>query len=109
MGALATHHETEFGLADQRYPGDGLVAGFGKINGRRVAAFAQDFTVLGGSFSRVQSNKISRIQDLALESGVPLIGLNESGGGRNSAPPFAFGGAGRGGPRISCDGRRRPA
>jgi acetyl-CoA carboxylase carboxyltransferase component len=82
MGALATHHETEFGLADQRYPGDGLVAGFGKINGRRVAAFAQDFTVLGGSFSRVQSNKISRIQDLALESGVPLIGLNDSGGAR---------------------------
>ncbi|NJD29667.1 MAG: acyl-CoA carboxylase subunit beta [Chloroflexi bacterium] len=82
MGALATHDETEFGLADQRYPGDGVVAGFGKINGRRVAAFAQDFTVLGGSFSRVQSNKISRIQDLALESGVPIIGLNDSGGAR---------------------------
>jgi acetyl-CoA carboxylase carboxyltransferase component len=82
MGALATHDQTEFGLADQRYPGDGVVAGFGKINGRRVAAFAQDFTVLGGSFSRVQANKISRIQDLALESGVPLIGLNDSGGAR---------------------------
>ena len=82
MGALATHEETDFGLADQRFPGDGVVAGFGKINGRRVAAFAQDFTVLGGSFSRVQSNKISRIQDLALESGVPLIGLNDSGGAR---------------------------
>ena len=82
MGALATHDETEFGLADQRYPGDGVVAGFGKINGRRVAVFAQDFTVLGGSFSKVQSNKISRIQDLALESGVPLIGLNDSGGAR---------------------------
>jgi acetyl-CoA carboxylase carboxyltransferase component len=82
MGALATHDQTEFGLADERYPGDGVVAGFGKINGRRVAAFAQDFTVLGGSFSRVQANKISRIQDLALESGVPLIGLNDSGGAR---------------------------
>jgi acetyl-CoA carboxylase carboxyltransferase component len=82
MGALATHEETEFGLAEQRYPGDGVVAGFGKINGRRVAAFAQDFTVLGGSFSRVQSHKISRIQDLAMESGVPLIGLNDSGGAR---------------------------
>jgi len=82
MGALATHDETEFGLADQRYPGDGVVAGFAKINGRRVAVFAQDFTVLGGSFSRVQSHKISRIQDLALESGVPLIGLNDSGGAR---------------------------
>ncbi|HSL33899.1 MAG TPA: acyl-CoA carboxylase subunit beta, partial [Candidatus Limnocylindrales bacterium] len=82
MGALATHEETDFGLADQRFPGDGVVAGFGKINGRRVAVFAQDFTVLGGSFSRVQSNKISRIQDLALESGVPLVGLNDSGGAR---------------------------
>ncbi|HSL75979.1 MAG TPA: acyl-CoA carboxylase subunit beta, partial [Candidatus Limnocylindrales bacterium] len=82
MGALATHDQTEFGLADQRYPGDGVVAGFGKVNGRRVAAYAQDFTVLGGSFSKVQSNKISRIQDLALESGVPIIGLNDSGGAR---------------------------
>lgn len=82
MGALATHDETEFGLAEQRYPGDGVVAGFGKIHGRRVAVYAQDFTVLGGSFSRVQSNKISRLQDLALESGVPIIGLNDSGGAR---------------------------
>ncbi len=82
MGALATHDQTEFGLAEQRYPGDGVVAGFGKINGRRVAVFAQDFTVLGGSFSRVQSHKISRIQDLALESGIPCIGLNDSGGAR---------------------------
>jgi acetyl-CoA carboxylase carboxyltransferase component len=82
LGALATHNQTEFGLGDQRYPGDGVVAGFGKVNGRRVAAFAQDFTVLGGSFSQVQSHKISRIQDLALESGVPIIGLNDSGGAR---------------------------
>ncbi len=82
LGALATHNVTEFGMADQRYPGDGIVTGFGKINGRRVAVYAQDFTVLGGSFSAVQSNKICRIQDLALESGIPLIGLNDSGGAR---------------------------
>ena len=82
IGALATHNVAEFGLESQRFPGDGIVTGFGKISGRRVAVFAQDFTVLGGSFSRVQSNKISRIQDLALESGVPLIGLNDSGGAR---------------------------
>ena len=63
-------------------PGDGIVTGFGKINGRRVAVFAQDFTVLGGSFSEVQAQKICRIQDLALESGIPLIGLNDSGGAR---------------------------
>ena len=82
MGALATHEETAFGLGRHRFPGDGIVAGFGKINGRRVAVFAQDFTVLGGSMSRVQANKISRISDLAMESGVPLIGLNDSGGAR---------------------------
>ncbi len=82
VGALAKHNVADFGMAGQRYPGDGVVTGFGKINGRRVAVFAQDFTVLGGSFSEVQSNKICRIQDLALESGIPLIGLNDSGGAR---------------------------
>ena len=82
LGALATHNCADFGMADQRFPGDGVVTGFGKINGRRVAVFAQDFTVLGGSFSEVQSRKICRIQDLALESGIPLIGLNDSGGAR---------------------------
>jgi acetyl-CoA carboxylase carboxyltransferase component len=82
FGALATHNVAEFGLDKQRFPGDGIVSGFGKISGRRVAVFAQDFTVLGGSFSEVQSNKICRIQDLALASGIPLIGLNDSGGAR---------------------------
>src|SRR5512144_1927373 len=82
FGALATHNVSEFGLDKQRYPGDGVVSGFGKIRGRRVAVFAQDFTVLGGSFGAVQSNKICRVQDLALESGIPLIGLNDSGGAR---------------------------
>jgi acetyl-CoA carboxylase carboxyltransferase component len=82
FGALATHNITDFGMADHRFPGDGIVTGLGKINGRRVAVFAQDFTVLGGSFSEVQSHKICRIQDVALESGIPLIGLNDSGGAR---------------------------
>lgn len=82
FGALATHNFTDFGLDKQRIPGDGITTGFGKINGRRVAVFAQDFTVLGGSFSEVQSHKICRIQDLALASGIPLIGLNDSGGAR---------------------------
>ena len=82
IGALATHNCTDFGMADERYPGDGVVAGFGKINGRRVAVFAHDFTVLGGSLSVVQSQKICRIHDLAMESGIPLIGLNDSGGAR---------------------------
>lgn len=82
FGALATHHVSEFGLDRQRYPGDGVVTGFGKINGRRVAVYAQDFTILGGSFSEVQSHKICRMQDLALESGIPIIGLHDSGGAR---------------------------
>jgi len=82
IGALATHNCSDFGMASQRYPGDGVVAGFGKINGRRVAAFAHDFTVLGGSLSVVQSQKICRVHDLAMESGIPLIGLNDSGGAR---------------------------
>ena len=82
LGALATHNVSDFGLEERRFPGDGVVTGFGRINGRRVAVFAQDFTVLGGSFGAVQSTKICRIQDLALESGIPLIGLNDSGGAR---------------------------
>ncbi|WP_353057953.1 acyl-CoA carboxylase subunit beta [Propionimicrobium sp. PCR01-08-3] len=82
LGALATHNLTEFGMGDKRYPGDGVITGFGKINGRRVAVYAQDFTVLGGSFSQVQAQKINKIQDLALESGIPIVGLNDSGGAR---------------------------
>ena len=82
FGALATHNFTAFGLDKQRLPGDGVVTGFGKINGRRVAVFSQDFTVLGGSFSEVQSQKICRIQDMALEAGIPIIGLGDSGGAR---------------------------
>jgi acetyl-CoA carboxylase carboxyltransferase component len=82
FGGLATHNTTDFGMADKRYPGDGVVTGFGKINGRRVAVYAQDFTVLGGSFSEVQANKISRMQDMAMEAGIPMIGLNDSGGAR---------------------------
>ena len=82
LGALATHDTTDFGMDGQRYPGDGVVTGFGRINGRRVAVFAQDFTVLGGSFGVVQSQKICRVQDLARDSGIPLVGLNDSGGAR---------------------------
>jgi acetyl-CoA carboxylase carboxyltransferase component len=82
IGALATHNCSDFGMAEQRYPGDGVVAGFGKINGRRVGVFAHDFTVLGGSLSVVQSQKICRVHDLAIESGIPLVGLNDSGGAR---------------------------
>ena len=82
LGGLATHNFTDFGMADKRFPGDGVITGFGKIDGRRVAIYAQDFTVLGGSFSQVQAQKICKIMDLAQASGIPVIGLLDSGGAR---------------------------
>lgn len=76
------HRHSDFGMDAQRHPGDSVVVGFGKIDGRKVAVYAQDFTVLGGSFSEVQGQKVARIMDMALESGVPVIGLNDSVGAR---------------------------
>jgi acetyl-CoA/propionyl-CoA carboxylase carboxyl transferase subunit len=76
------HRHIEFGMADQKFLGDGMVAGFGKVNGRPVAVFSQDFTVLGGSFSEVHAQKLAKVMDIALESGIPVIGLNDSGGAR---------------------------
>jgi acetyl-CoA carboxylase carboxyltransferase component len=63
LGALATHNIYEFDMDKQRFPGDGVATGFGKIIGRCVAVFAQDFTVVGGSFSEVQANKVCRMQE----------------------------------------------
>lgn len=93
LGALATHNITDFGMEQQRFPGDGIVTGFGKVNGRRVAVFAHEFTILGGSFSenRKMLIRFPHIQDLALESGIPLIGLNDSGDtvfGRRAKRPY---------------------
>ncbi|MCX6033232.1 MAG: acyl-CoA carboxylase subunit beta [Chloroflexi bacterium] len=82
LGGLATHNFTDFGMADKRFPGDGVITGFGKLDGRRIAIYAQDFTVLGGSFSQVQAQKICKIMELAQESGIPVIGLLDSGGAR---------------------------
>ncbi|MCC7106861.1 MAG: acyl-CoA carboxylase subunit beta [Chloroflexi bacterium] len=80
--ALAMHHSTEFGLGEQRYLGDGVVTGFGKIDGRTVCVFSQDFTVFGGSLSEVHGQKICKIMDAAVKIGAPVIGLNDSGGAR---------------------------
>lgn len=76
------HRHSDFGMDAQRHPGDSVVVGFGKIDGRKVAVYAQDFTVLGGSFSEVQGQKVAKIMDMALDSGVPVIGLNDSVGAR---------------------------
>ena len=82
LGRLATHNISDFGMADKKFPGDGVVTGFGKIDGRRVAVYAQDFTILGGSFSEVQSHKVCKVMELAQESGIPVVGLLDSGGAR---------------------------
>jgi propionyl-CoA carboxylase beta chain len=79
---LVEHRCQNFGMAEQRIPGDGVVSGYGRINGRPTYAFAQDFTVFGGSLSEANAAKICKVMDLALKVGVPLVGLNDSGGAR---------------------------
>lgn len=79
---LVTHRSTDFGLDQQRYPGDAVVTGYGRIEGRLVFVFSQDFTVFGGSLSEVVSAKICKVMDLAAKNGAPIIGLNDSGGAR---------------------------
>ena len=76
------HRCTEFGMGDQRIPGDGVVTGYGTINGRVVFVFSQDFTVFGGSLSEAHAEKICKIMDHAMKVGAPVIGLNDSGGAR---------------------------
>jgi propionyl-CoA carboxylase beta chain len=82
IGQFVEHRSTAFGLDKQCFPGDGVVTGYGTIHGRLVYVFSQDFTVLGGSLSETHATKICRIMDLAMKSGAPLIGLNDSGGAR---------------------------
>lgn len=79
---LVMHQTKDFGMADQKIAGDGMVTGYGKIEGRLVYVFAQDFTVFGGSMSRSNANKVVKIMDLAMKMGAPVIGLNDSGGAR---------------------------
>lgn len=79
---LVVHRSHEFGMENQRVLGDGVISGYGKVGGRLVYVFAQDFTVLGGSLSRANADKIVKIQNLALRMGAPVIGLNDSGGAR---------------------------
>ena len=76
------HNAVEFGMAEQRIPGDGVVTGSGTINGRLVFVFSQDFTVFGGSLSERHAQKICKIMDMAMKVGAPVIGLNDSGGAR---------------------------
>jgi propionyl-CoA carboxylase beta chain len=82
LDKLKTHRCTDFGMADKKIPGDGVITGYGKIENRTVYVFAQDFTVFGGSLSGAFAEKICKIMDLALQNGAPVIGLNDSGGAR---------------------------
>ncbi len=82
IGMFKEHRCADFGMDKLQYPGDGVITGYGTIHGRLVYVYAQDFTVFGGALSETHAEKICRIMDLAMESGVPVIGLNDSGGAR---------------------------
>jgi len=89
---FVTHRCSDFGMADQIVPGDGVVCGNGRINGRLTYAFAQDFTVFGGSLSETNAAKIVKIMDLAVKMGAPVVGLNDSGGARIQEGVLSLGG-----------------
>lgn len=82
LDKLVVHRATDFGMADNKVPGDGMITGYGKIDGRLVFVFAQDFTVFGGTMSRANADKVVKVMKMAMEMGAPVIGLNDSGGAR---------------------------
>jgi propionyl-CoA carboxylase beta chain len=92
MGQLVTHRSVNFGLDKQRFLGDGVVTGYGTIEGRLIYVFSQDFTVLGGSLAEAHAEKIVKIMDLAMKNGAPVIGLNDSGGARIQEGVVSLGG-----------------
>jgi propionyl-CoA carboxylase beta chain len=92
LDKLVTHRCRDFGMDGQLVPGDGVVSGHGLIDGRQVFAFAQDFTVFGGSLSETNAAKIVKIMDLALKLGAPIVGLNDSGGARIQEGVLSLGG-----------------
>jgi propionyl-CoA carboxylase beta chain len=92
LDKLVTHRCRDFGMEEQTVPGDGFITGWGRVEGRLVYVFAQDFTVLGGSLSEANAQKICKIMDLALKNGAPVIGLNDSGGARIQEGVLSLGG-----------------
>jgi propionyl-CoA carboxylase beta chain len=82
LDMFVTHRTSDFGLADQKILGDGVVTGYGKVDGRLVYVFSQDFTVFGGSLSEAHAEKICKVIDMAMKVGAPILGLNDSGGAR---------------------------
>ena len=92
IGMLVTHRSTNFGLEKNKPLGDGVVTGYGNINGRLTYVFAQDFTVMGGSLAEAHATKIVKIMDMAIKNGAPLLGLNDSGGARIQEGVVSLGG-----------------
>ena len=92
IGMLVSHRSTDFGMEKEKYPGDGVITGYGTINGRMTYVFSQDFTVFGGSLSETHAEKICKIMDLAMKNGVPVVGLNDSGGARIQEGVVSLGG-----------------
>jgi propionyl-CoA carboxylase beta chain len=92
LDRFVTHRSSDFGLEAQRPYGDGVVTGYGRINGRLVYVFSQDFTVFGGSLSEAHASKICKVMDLAVQNGAPMIGLNDSGGARIQEGVVSLGG-----------------
>ncbi|HLE85959.1 MAG TPA: carboxyl transferase domain-containing protein, partial [Thermoanaerobaculia bacterium] len=92
LDELVVHRCRDFGMDEKRIPGDGVVTGYGTIDGRLAYVFAQDFTVFGGSLSETNARKIVKIMDLAMENGAPLVGLNDSGGARIQEGVASLGG-----------------
>jgi len=92
IDAFVKHRATDFGLDKQHFPGDGVITGFAKIDGRPIALFSQDFTVFGGSLSETHAEKIVKIMNMAMKAGIPVIGLNDSGGARIQEGVVSLGG-----------------
>src|SRR6266496_2511735 len=92
LDRFVTHRSTDFGLADEKYLGDGVVTGYGRVEGRLVYVFSQDFTVFGGSLSEAHAEKICKVMDQAVRNGAPVIGLNDSGGARIQEGVVSLGG-----------------
>lgn len=92
IGMMVTHRSTDFGMENEKYLGDGVVTGYGTINGRLTYVFSQDFTVFGGSLSETHAEKICKIMDMAMKNGAPIIGLNDSGGARIQEGVVSLGG-----------------
>src|SRR6476620_6157898 len=92
FGMFVEHRATDFGMADNRISGDGVVTGWGTVNGRPIFVFAKDFTVFGGSLSEAHAEKIMKLQDMALKNGAPIVGLYDAGGARIQEGVAALGG-----------------